>query len=433
MKTKSSFIFSIFIFLGVALSQNALWAQAEMHYSRAFDLPIFHYDLINVASPDSKLSRLQVFLKIAYDELQFSLSDDRYRASYEVSAVIFDKKGNQIDGKVEEEEIIADNYDLTNSRQVYSTTYLKFDLEPGDYKISITISDVETKKLRTIKDELNLKDFNQKKIMVSDLAFVRDIQVDSLGVKSFSPDVADYIKELSEELYAYYEIYSKSDKDENFQISYKVKDSKGKPIIESDYKRRKDGFRTMEFFPLSSPQLSQGVYLLEVKVKNGLRTDETEKMFVIRWANMPSTISDIDLAIQQLKYIADRKEFNELNNASADERLEMFEAFWRNHDPTPGTKANEWMDEFYNRVLYTNENFSVFRDGWKTDMGMIYVIFGPPNDIERHPFDRDYKPHEIWYYYDINKNFVFMDETGFGEYRLLTTGWEAWRSYIRNY
>jgi len=147
---------------------------------------------------------------------------------------------------------------------------------------------------------------------------------------------------------------------------------------------------------------------------------------------MPSTISDIDLAITQLKYIADKKEFDKLKNASPEERLEQFEKFWKEHDPTPGTEENEWMDEFYRRIQFANENFTAFREGWKTDMGMIYIIFGPPSDIERHPFDLENKPHEYWIYHNINKEFVFMDQSGFGEYRLLTTGWEAWRSSIKN-
>ena len=269
--------------------------------------------------------------------------------------------------------------------------------------------------------------------MVSDLSFVRNVIVDSLGVKSFHPDVARCIKDLTEELYVYFEIYSQSEKkDEQFQISYTIKDLKGEDVLKSSYVRRKDDARTLESFPLFISEFAQGKYLLKLTVKSGLRKAEREKPFFIRWANMPATISDIELAIRQIKYIADKKEFDELKNASADEKLHKFEQFWASHDPTPGTNANEGMDEFYRRVQYTNEYFTVFRDGWKTDMGMIYIIFGPPSDIERHPFDLENKPHEIWYYHDINKQFVFMDLTGFGEYRLLTTGWEAWRSSIKS-
>lgn len=432
MRAKYFIIFFVIMLPWFLVYQHEVIAQAEMVQSQIYDLPTFHYDLVNVISPDPDLSRLQVYLKIAFDELQFTISDQQFQANYEISVVIYDKDGNQIDGQIQEEELKADNFNLTNSRQAYGISYLKFDMEPGKYKISISLADVETNKKRTVKDEFQLRDFSEKKLMVSELSLVRNIMIDSLGVKSFQPDVANCIKDLTEQLYVYFEIYSRSEKDEQFQISYSIKDVKRKEITGNSYNRRKDDFRTLDSFPLPTSELSQGKYLLDVEVRSGLRSVEIKKPFFIRWANMPATISDIELAIKQLKYIADKKEFDELKNADSDEKLPEFEQFWKNHDPTPGTDANEGMDEFYRRVQYTNQNFSVFRDGWKTDMGMIYIIFGPPNDIERHPFDLESKPHEIWYYLDINKEFVFMDQSGFGEYQLLTMGWESWRSSVKN-
>ena len=53
-------------------------------------------------------------------------------------------------------------------------------------------------------------------------------------------------------------------------------------------------------------------------------------------------------------------------------------------------------------------------------MGMIYILFGPPTSVDRHPFEVDSKPYEVWNYYQINKQFVFLDESGFGDYRLIT-------------
>ncbi|MCK4297684.1 MAG: GWxTD domain-containing protein, partial [Candidatus Marinimicrobia bacterium] len=94
--------------------------------------------------------------------------------------------------------------------------------------------------------------------------------------------------------------------------------------------------------------------------------------------------------------------------------------FWKGKDPTPNTQENELMNEYYMRVHYSNQHFSGFQAGWKADMGMIFILFGPPSDIERHPFDIQSKPYEIWYYYEINRTFVFVDESGFGEYRLIS-------------
>jgi len=62
---------------------------------------------------------------------------------------------------------------------------------------------------------------------------------------------------------------------------------------------------------------------------------------------------------------------------------------------------------------------------------MIYIIFGAPNNVDRHPFEVDSKPYEIWAYYELNYSIVFVDETGFGDYRLQTPIWEIWQR-LRN-
>jgi GWxTD domain-containing protein len=96
----------------------------------------------------------------------------------------------------------------------------------------------------------------------------------------------------------------------------------------------------------------------------------------------------------------------------------MFLEFWKKKDPNPVTTHNERMDEYYRRVKYANLHFKGLRDGWETDMGRVYVIFGQPTDVERHPFDIDKKPYEVWSYDDLNRHFLFVDEDGFGDFRL---------------
>ena len=98
-------------------------------------------------------------------------------------------------------------------------------------------------------------------------------------------------------------------------------------------------------------------------------------------------------------------------------------------DPSPKTDVNEVLIEYYRRIAYANDHFESYYDGWRTDMGMIYVTLGPPNYVERHPFEYDSKPYEIWSYYDINREFIFVDQTGFGDYRLYQPVYGDWYRY----
>jgi len=60
---------------------------------------------------------------------------------------------------------------------------------------------------------------------------------------------------------------------------------------------------------------------------------------------------------------------------------------------------------------------------------MVFITFGPPSSVERHPLDMDSKPYEIWQYYELNRSFVFLDQTGFGDYHLVNPDYSSWPGY----
>ncbi len=44
-------------------------------------------------------------------------------------------------------------------------------------------------------------------------------------------------------------------------------------------------------------------------------------------------------------------------------------------------KARELIRIYYTRVLYANQYFTSYTEGWRTDRGMIYIIYGPPDKV----------------------------------------------------
>jgi GWxTD domain-containing protein len=100
-------------------------------------------------------------------------------------------------------------------------------------------------------------------------------------------------------------------------------------------------------------------------------------------------------------YIAsdeERKAFRLLKNEEDRERF--VEQFWLRRDPTPDTVANEVKEEHYRRILYANEHYGVRFAGGKTDRGRIYIMYGPPDEIEAHPSGGPASalPYEHWRY-----------------------------------
>jgi GWxTD domain-containing protein len=142
---------------------------------------------------------------------------------------------------------------------------------------------------------------------------------------------------------------------------------------------------------------------------------------------------------EDVNYIITDEERKSFKNMQTDEEREQFiEQFWMRRDPTPDTQENEYKEEHYRRIAYANERYASGIPGWKTDRGMIYITFGPPDEIESHPsggtYERPYEegggttstyPFEKWRYrylqgvgnqQDIQIEFV--DKTMTGEYRM---------------
>jgi GWxTD domain-containing protein len=85
----------------------------------------------------------------------------------------------------------------------------------------------------------------------------------------------------------------------------------------------------------------------------------------------------------------ERAAFKQLSND--EERDNFIEAFWQRRDPTPDTEENEFKEEHYRRIAYANEHFAAGVPGWKTDRGRIYIVYGPPDEIDSHPSGGTYE------------------------------------------
>jgi GWxTD domain-containing protein len=109
-----------------------------------------------------------------------------------------------------------------------------------------------------------------------------------------------------------------------------------------------------------------------------------------------------------------------------DERQKFIEQFWLRRDPTPDTRWNEYQEEHYRRVAWSNDRFAFpGLEGWKSDRGMVYIKFGPPDEKEQHPAGEiaGVSAYEKWRYRYLegvgqDVNLEFVDPIGSGQYRL---------------
>lgn len=140
---------------------------------------------------------------------------------------------------------------------------------------------------------------------------------------------------------------------------------------------------------------------------------------------------------EDVVYVISKEERAVFESLTTPEEKEQFiEQFWFQRDPDPRSVANEFKEEHYRRIAYANERFASGFPGWMNDRGRIYIIHGPPDEIEAHPsggrYDRPLQegggttvahPFEVWRYRHIeglgsDVILEFVDPSWSGEYRL---------------
>jgi GWxTD domain-containing protein len=140
---------------------------------------------------------------------------------------------------------------------------------------------------------------------------------------------------------------------------------------------------------------------------------------------------------EDVPYIISSEERSAFIHLSTNEEREQFiEQFWQRRNPDPDSPENTFKEEHYRRIAYANEHYASGIPGWKTDRGRLYIMWGPPDEVDSHPSGGSYQrpaeegggetstfPFEDWrwrYLEGIGENIMveFVDPTMSGEYRL---------------
>jgi len=176
--------------------------------------------------------------------------------------------------------------------------------------------------------------------------------------------------------------------------------------------------KSFAFVSIPNSQFPNATYRLRVLDRQNNEV-VAQTTYQSHWVDMPTSLLNVDVALNMLRFIIDEDKVDEMRKGSQVERRKAFEKFWGPKDPTPDTDFNELMTEYYRRIDYSFRNFSSMRQpGYETDQGKIYIRFGPPKNIER-KFPTSQPAIEIWTYPE--RTFIFEATSGFGDFKLVET------------
>ncbi|MEJ2636660.1 MAG: GWxTD domain-containing protein [Calditrichia bacterium] len=320
----------------------------------------------------------------------------------------------------------------------------------------------------TLSSDVSVGAFQGDRIMMSDLELCSNIITSSKNTSDlFYKNTMEVIPHPSliygkglPRLYYYIEMYNLKHPDvkphDKISVETVVADADGNVRLRKEYSRDHSTESTVERGAFNVSRLETGLYTLIFAA-----TDSSTNTAVYRRRNFYVQNPDVVIAraeqgpesytqsefrdmpekmlddmFAQARYIASNSEINvyKVLNTVESKRQFLFK-FWKDQDK----KRPGWQDEYYSRVDYANEHYSVGgTPGWQTDMGRVYVLYGEASRYERRPVGAGEKPYEVWYYNDIEGGveFDFVDLTGFGDYKLVNSTkrdeitYPNWKDYI---
>jgi len=403
----------------VFITAVSLPAQVE------FQPAAFYVDYASFASDSSGCSLLEIYHQIYASKLSYILKDGKYYASYNVSAVV-NKGKKQINAVETDGYLYADTYAETEDKNSFIINKFKFYLKPGKYKLQVTLNDLNASSSLPISTDIEVRRFDNDKPVFSDIEFARQVTLaDELSAFNkinwrIIPACSRRYGDGLDRLKFYYELYNANEAYDTLQLFYEIIDRKNN-IVVSDTVFKTGQLHNCFVDSINLENFIPGSYelVINMKTENHTKTIQVNGRFNLSWSALEMVKNDFKTAVDQLYYIANTSEMVKLRDTPEEQRIKEWNLFWKSKDPSPGTNENEIKDEYYRRLAYANRKYGIpIKEGWKTDMGMIHIINGEPDDIERHPFDIDNKPYEIWYFYSPRRRFLFIDTRGYGEYKL---------------
>lgn len=412
--------------------------------------PEFDADAVAVRAEDGTNARVDVYTRVPYQNLRFLRTEEGFAARYTVSADVYrtDAEGRAQGltlSRAWERTVEAPSYALTQADSLLDFATQALTLAPGHYALEVQLEDAASSRRFVRSIPLEIAPFSGPLAMSGLLIADR---YEEAG-RVLSPNVANAIGTDQPDFTLFYEIYAQ--RPQRLRVHYEIRRQRAerrRPAMlrrilglgEKESEAPRGGIEISEeidvpagrspaTLTVETERLEVGHYVLAVRLQDtaGRTLASAEKPFAVRWMGLHDQIADLESAIDQLRYIAKEGELRAMREApTPEERFRLFREFWDKRDPTPGTQRNERMEEYYYRVAYANRNYGRLgaESGWNTDRGEVYIRFGEPDFVERHSFDYGSKPYQVWYYNRLGRRFIFVDKTGFGDYRLLVPIWD---------
>lgn len=436
----------------------ALTACAQMQHGERIEPPsegihqACFFETVNLVAADTRKSRIDVPYRIDVGFLVAIRNSDPafpypFKRRGEVLIELLDDKGISVARTINHIELGAFSTEHHPDRKSWHEGIASFTVDPGEYVVVFELDDLESERHFLDRNrKVTARRFDTTALVTSTPLFIETKSGEELrpinfgGNLSFGADAALFLQ-----------LHSKFLTDAPVRVEYSLKTQtfmlQDPKVIMADTleelvllpkanlevnphggaPRYTPGHFTAHsaraiIIPLYANRLPLRPMTISIKLRQGNLEATLDRPFQMIWPEMPASLRDVDLALDALRHITTERELDSLKSGSRDKLLQHLEEFWKAKDRTPETAYNEMMVEYYYRVDYTVRSFSSIKglDGYKSDRGRVYILYGPPTRSER-TLDPSAGYQETWTYEGKNKKFTFVDQSKSGNYILVST------------
>lgn len=391
-----------------------------------------NFDMEVVSTISDGRPGVDVYVSIPRESLVFVRSDGGFRASYDVFVTI---TAEDVEVPVYQETwsdtVSVSTFEATQS---FGRVLLqeRIDLEAGEYEAELALEDTESGAQTVRRQTVEVVRHGRAKPAMSEILLHT-----SRDGGSFEPAVSIHIPGQFDSLQAVTQLYNVPDTatvrlalvrfasdttvatpphwftPSHFTLPYMGIDYEKNDTLQVSRRTVLDAESefSMQF---NLPSLEKGVYMALLRLESAEDPVESRRYFTVQSPAFPR-ISSMDEMVASLTYIAREAEMDHIRAADSDEEItRRFDAFWAELVPNRQAAAT-LLKSYYERVEQANLQFSNHKEGWKTDRGMIYIVFGPPAYVENRYTRRD------WYYFERGAivgravpPFIFRRSTAYG-------------------
>jgi len=402
---------------------------------------------------DSDRVYVEIYYGLRENMLSYHTDGDKLSAAAHMEAIVKSDTGTVAHKEWLVPYTVDDTSKLSTSQTLMGIQSMG--LVPGNYALTVRSYDMgDLSRRDSLTMPLMVMKFAEHHEALSDIELCTSIQSSSNKQSIFYKNTLEVIPNAGRlygiglpVLYYYFEAYNLSRPGvlpDSVTVRTTVTSSTGQEMISKERRKTRMHDASVEIGTLNLSALHSGTYLLEATLMDTGEISlavSTKKFFVYKPGGTPDTsvsavtdeaavseyaimsTAQLNEAFAEARYIATQDERNQFSRMTDDKgRRNFLFDFWKRRDTDPSTPVNEFKREYEKRIEYANKEFSIGqRQGWNTDRGRVYLVYGPYDDIERNASTSESAPYEIWHYNNIQGGviFVFVDRNGFGDYQLV--------------